>query len=167
MMRRTPMKRTPFARKEIQLAPRIESAVRAALSLRPSQPARAVMALVTDMAKPIPKDVPVRSEAYRRLVAALPCMNCRIVGYSQAAHPNTGKGQGTKTDDRLCFPLCTDRPGTRGCHSMFDQGAMFSREGRRLIEQAWGADTRRIIIARGEWLVRLPLFDTSDGGNHK
>ena len=56
--------------------------------------------------EPEPKAEALRSEQYRRLVAALPCKVCGIAGHSQAAHPNTGKGAGTKTDDRQCFPLC-------------------------------------------------------------
>jgi len=89
-----------------------------------------------------PKTRPVRDEAYRRAVAALPCARCGIHGYSQAAHPNTGKGMGTKTDDRLCFPLCADRPGERGCHSLFDQGAIFDKASRRIMEQQWIERTR-------------------------
>ncbi|MCL1961517.1 MAG: hypothetical protein FWG56_07055 [Desulfovibrionaceae bacterium] len=64
------------------------------------------------------------------------------MGYSQAAHPNTGKGMGTKTDDRLCFPLCADRPGVSGCHSRFDQGAMFTKAARRVMERVWAEKTR-------------------------
>ncbi|MCL2887467.1 MAG: hypothetical protein FWF20_11985 [Betaproteobacteria bacterium] len=89
-----------------------------------------------------PKTKPVRDEAYRRAVAALPCARCGIQGYSQAAHPNTGKGMGTKTDDRLCFPLCADRPGVRGCHSLFDQGGLYSKEIRRINERRWVEQTR-------------------------
>lgn len=103
-----------------------------------------------------PKDDPVRHEGYRRLVAAMPCKHCGISGYSQAAHPNTGKGAGTKTDDRLCFPLCTVHPGpfwalVQGCHADFDQGALFPKAVRRALEPVWGADTRRAIIAAGQW----------------
>jgi hypothetical protein len=60
------------------------------------------------------KECVVASEPYRRLVALFPCKICGIDGYSQAAHPNTDKGAGIKTDDRLCFPLCCDRPGVQG-----------------------------------------------------
>ena len=103
--------------------------------------------------KPVPKPLkPVRSEAYRRLVAQLPCIAC-MCGPCQAAHPNTGKGMAMKTDDRLCFPLCIR------CHAAFDQGAMFSKAARRQIEPAWGADTRRRIIAMGQWPQRLPRWE--------
>lgn len=108
----------------------------------------------------VPKVVPVVSETYRRLVAARPCKLCGIAGFSQAAHPNTGKGQGTKTDDRLCFPLCCDRPGVVGCHGLFDQHALLSKEARRAIEPAWGADTRRAILAAGDWPAQLPLLNS-------
>ena len=64
--------------------------------------------------------VPVRDESYRRLVAALPCFNCRIEGRSQAAHPNSSKAKGLKQSDLLCFPMCADGPGYNGCHQKFD-----------------------------------------------
>ena len=109
---------------------------------------------------PAPKaPEPVRSDRYRRLVAMFPCKFCGIAGHSQAAHPNTGKGAGTKTDDRLCFPLCADRPGQRGCHSLFDQGALMGKDTRRATEPAWGADTRRRINAMGLWPKNLPQLE--------
>lgn len=146
------MKRSGFARKVYVRAP--------AAPLRRVERS-GVIARITCPAAPVAKESPVKHEGYRRLVAAYPCKNCGIWGYSQAAHPNAGKGMGMKTDDRLCFPLCCDRPGVRGCHSAFDQGAAFSKEGRRLIEQAWGADTRRQITAAGEWPADLPPVPTT------
>ena len=133
-------------------------AERAGLGLRVTQPRAAVLASCATMAAPAPKVVPVEHEGYRRLVAALPCKLCGIAGHSQAAHPNTGKGAGTKTDDRLCFPLCCDRPGVRGCHPQFDQHALMSKAARREIEPAWGADTRRQILAMNVWPKGLPLW---------
>ena len=71
---------------------------------------------------PEPKEpAPVRDEGYRRWVASLPCFECRIHGYSQCAHPNSGKAKGVKLGDDGCFPMCCDRPGVKGCHSRFDQ----------------------------------------------
>jgi hypothetical protein len=112
----------------------------------------------TVIGSPISKEEPMRSEGYRRLVATLPCKVCGIVGYSQAAHPNTGKGSGFKTDDRLCFPLCGPRPSEAGCHSKFDQHALFSKAVRRELEPVWGADTRRQITAAGTWPKNLPKW---------
>lgn len=112
------------------------------------------------IAGPAPKTEIVRSEAYRRLVADMPCIACGC-GPCQAAHPNTGKGMGLKTDDRRCFPLCGPVPGRPGpgCHALFDQGAMFSKAARRAIEPAWGADTRRRIIANGLWPANVPQWE--------
>ncbi len=110
---------------------------------------------------PAPKTEPVRSEAYRRAVAQLPCKHCGIAGYSQCAHANTGKGAGVKASDLDTFPLCADRVGRWGCHRLFDQGALFSKEARRLVEPAWIADTRRQILALGWWPVGLPVPATT------
>jgi hypothetical protein len=95
-----------------------------------------------------PKPPIRKDEAYRRLVAALPCIKCGVHGRSQAAHPNTNKAMGGKTDDRLCFPLCADQPGVRGCHSAFDQGVMFTKLDRRSVEKRWTAETQRRLNAR-------------------
>ena len=102
-----------------------------------------------------PKSAPVRSTEYRRAVASLPCKRCGIHGYSQAAHPNTGKGAGIKTSDTDCFALCCDRPGVQGCHVLFDQHAIYTRAVRRVLEEAWAADTRRQIGAMGLWPKNL------------
>jgi hypothetical protein len=110
----------------------------------------------------VPKMEPVRHEGYRRLVALLPCLACGIAQLSQAAHPNTGKGQGLKTDDRECFPLCTDRPLQQGCHPLFDQGVMFPKEQRREIEPVWGRQTRARIRAMGMWPADLPPWPEDD-----
>lgn len=110
---------------------------------------------------PAPKTDTLEHEGYRRLVALLPCKNCGIGSYSQAAHPNTGKGQGLKTDDRLCFQLCCDRPGVRGCHPQFDQAALFPKHVRRALEPAWASDTQRHILALGLWPQDLPLPEAS------
>ena len=44
----------------------------------------------------VEKSAPVRSEALRRAVASLPCINCGVPGHSQCAHSNSGKGAGIK-----------------------------------------------------------------------
>lgn len=161
------MKRTGFRRRERPTAPahdreaRLEA--RAARTMAEARPRAAVVTVVSAAPAPaIPKAEPLRSEPYRRLVAMFPCKFCGIAGYSQAAHPNTGKGAGTKTDDRLCFPLCCDRPGQRGCHSLFDQGALLGKEARRAIEPAWAADTQRQIQMQGLWPKKLPFPGKED-----
>tara|TARA_R110000868_G_scaffold50475_1_gene161297 strand:+ start:507 stop:833 length:327 start_codon:yes stop_codon:yes gene_type:complete len=77
------------------------------------------------------KRPPVRSPSYRRWVASTACRNCGIEGYSQAAHPNQGRGLGQKTDDRLVFALCCTRPGILGCHAEHDQLRGMTLAGRR------------------------------------
>lgn len=67
------------------------------------------------------KQKATRSESYRRWVSSTACRLCLIEGYSQAAHPNHGRGLGQKADDLLCFALCCTRPGELGCHAEHDQ----------------------------------------------
>lgn len=81
-----------------------------------------------------PKAKPVRSESYRRWVATLPCMACGIEGYSQAAHPNQGRGLGQKASDLDCFPLCCTRPGHMGHHFEHDNLIGMTLEDRRELE---------------------------------
>lgn len=95
-----------------------------------------------DAVRASPKTVMVRDEAYRRYVAAKPCYRCGVAGYSQAAHPNVDKGLGLKTDDRLCFPLCSDRPMVLGCHGGFDQARGIARQERREREAGYVARAR-------------------------
>jgi hypothetical protein len=133
-----------------------KSARRAALVATPGRMASMGPASTT----PAPKADIVRSEAYRRLVAQMPCIACGC-GPCQAAHPNAGKGLAMKTDDRLCFPLCGPQPGRPGCHALLDQGAMFTKQARRSIEPAWGADTRRRITANGQWPANLPKLENA------
>ena len=113
---------------------------------------------------PIEKDNPVRSEAYRRAVASLPCAICGVPGYSQCAHSNSGKGAGIKASDLDSFPLCTVHPVAdgrlvQGCHERFDQGALFTKAVRRELEPVWAADTRRKIQVMGLWPKGLPVPD--------
>ena len=104
-----------------------------------------------------PKQSAIRSEPYRRLVAAKPCKACGIQGYSQAAHlPPEGKG--TKQDDRQIFALCATRPGIPGCHQDYDQYRMFPRDAAMTAGRSWAADTRRQIEAMGAWPKNLPKF---------
>ena len=73
----------------------------------------------------------MRSEQHRRNVAELPCAECGIEGYSQAAHANSskfGKGRGIKSSDLATFPLCASRPGVVGCHVRHDQYIGITRQ---------------------------------------
>jgi hypothetical protein len=105
-----------------------------------------------------PKDEPVRSEAYRRLVAAMPCKNCGRQKRSQAAHvPPEGKA--IKVDDRETFPLCADEPRRKGCHPKFDQYELMPREQAVAQAKKWAAETRAEIIEAEEWPKNLPRWE--------
>lgn len=160
MKRGAPLKRTAWKRAKSTTPrtdhgreQRIEARALAAMTNVVARPANAGPS--TTPPRAVLKEAPVRSEAYRRLVAQLPCKFCGIAGYSQCAHANTGKGAGIKASDLDSFPLCCDRPGQRGCHSYFDQGALMGKTERRLIEPAWVADTQRQIHAMGIWPKKL------------
>ncbi len=117
-----------------------------------------------------PKDDAVSCEAYRRLVACLPCAWCGICGRSQHAHENMGKGWGLKVDDRRALPLCCDHPGRAGCHPAFDQYRLLP--GGRDAHRAWGermaAATRALILKSGQWPKHLPVWaeDTTTGSTN-
>ena len=169
MIRRTPMKRTPFKRKKAHSATSLKQAENAPQNQAQSHAQQAPVAIISIVTKPtriapfsaefrgsFPKSKPVRSEAYRRLVAALPCCICGIAGQSQAAHGSGAgsaacKGMGLKSCDLTCFPACALR-----CHPALDQGALFSKAARHALEPAWAADTQRKIHAMGFWPKNLP-----------
>ena len=167
MMRRTPLKRTGFKPRTPlhKSVPNREQALmeRARAAMKNVAPRAAVMGgACTGVA--VPKAAPVRSEAYRRAVASLPCINCGVPGHSQCAHSNSGKGAGIKASDLDSFPLCTVHPGAdgrlvQGCHENFDQGALFTKAVRRELEPVWAADTRRKLLAMGLWPKGLPVPD--------
>lgn len=85
-----------------------------------------------------------RSEPYRRYVASLPCYRCGLVGFSQAAHADEGKGMGLKTDDMTCYPLCSTSYGDPGCHEFV--GRAMDRDTRRTYEKAGAAWTQFELI---------------------
>lgn len=157
MKRGAPMKRTSFARRAAGAAstPAITReerlASRAARAMAEVVPTASSIAPITAACAPVLKATVVRSEAYRRAVAGLPCMSCGVPGISQCAHANTGKGMGTKACDLRSFPLCACQPGRQGCHARFDQGALFPKLARQAIEEAWIADTQRRVQAMGLW----------------
>lgn len=125
----------------------------------PAKPERVgVLARIADTVIARPKERRVEHECYRRLVAALPCINCGIAGYSQAAHPPP-RGKGMKEDDLECFPLCCTRPGITGCHFEFDQYRLIPAASMRAQAAAWGRQTRAAIERDGNWPTGLRRFD--------
>lgn len=154
------MKRTGFKPRTPHREARDPDRVRATPAVTPGA-FRVPEPVASAPAARVEKSAPVRSEALRRAVASLPCINCGIPGYSQCAHSNSGKGAGIKASDLDSFPLCTVHPGAdgglmQGCHEKFDQGALFTKAVRRELEPTWAADTQRRIHAMGLWPVNLP-----------
>ena len=86
------MKRTGFKPRVPHREARDPDRVRSMPTVTPGA-FRAPEPVASVHAAQVAKAAPVRSEAYRRLVASLPCIACGIQGYSQAAHlPPEAKG---------------------------------------------------------------------------
>ena len=151
MLTRSEFKRPQIERKRTVPTPIPESQRRNAVFARMDVPA----------APPIEKEDAVRSEPYRRLIAALPCAYCRKEGRSQHAHTNgANKGKGIKNDDRDAMPLCADEPYSVGCHRLFDLYRLIpgGRDAHRRMGTQWAAETRALIEASGQWPKNLPRW---------
>ena len=107
------MRRTGFKPRAPQREARDPDRLRTMPTVTPGA-FRAPQPVATTPVVQVPKDAPVRSEAYRRAVASLPCAICGVPGYSQCAHSNSGKGAGIKASDLDSFPLCTVHPVADG-----------------------------------------------------
>ena len=161
LTRRTPMKSTGFKSRAPSSEQRDPDRVRSMPTVAPGA-FRAPEPVSEAPAAQVAKAAPVRSEAYRRAVASLPCTACGIQGYSQAAHlPPEAKGM--KQSDLLTFPLCCTRVGIPGCHQDYDQYRLFPRDAAMTVGRAWAADTQRRIQAMGLWPKALPLQNFSTG----
>ena len=155
------MKRAGFKRRTPHREARDPDRVRATPTVTPGA-FRVPGPVASAPAARVEKSAPVRSEALRRAVASLPCINCGIQGYSQAAHlPPEAKGM--KQSDLLTFPLCCTRVGIPGCHQDYDQYRLFPRAAAMAVGRAWAADTQRRILAMGLWPKALTLQNFSTG----
>lgn len=154
LTRKAPLKRSAWPRKLKEQPAREE---RPQVTLVPLARPPNYAAPANDPVRAIPKTEFVRSEAYRKLVAAMPCAHCGIAGHSQHAHANEGKGKNLKTHDIDGFPLCCDRPGIEGCHPKFDQYRLVDggREAHRALARTWGDATAAAIVAAGAWPAGL------------
>ena len=153
------MKRTGFKPRAPRHEPRDPDRVRRVPTVAPDS-FRAPNPVASTPAARVEKAAPVRSEAYRRAVASLPCIHCGIEGYSQHAHENAGKGKSMKADDRCAMPLCCTRPGIEGCHAAFDQYRLLpgGREDHHAQGRTWAKKTRNQIQESGQWPVNLPMW---------
>lgn len=157
----------PTTTREERLAARAERMTASAQATRHLNRPAALLALDAAPVAACPKQEAADCEAYRRIVASLPCAWCGIAGASQHAHENQGKGWALKVDDRRALPLCCDQPGRAGCHPAFDQYRLLP--GGRAAHRAWGAQmaaaTRALILKSGLWPKHLPKWaeDTTTG----
>ena len=154
------MKRTGFKARAPRHEPRDPDRVRSVPTVTPGA-FRVPGPVASAPAARVEKSAPVRSEAYRRLVASLPCAYCGIEGYSQHAHENDGKGARLKVDDRRAMPLCCSRPGIEGCHVAFDQYRLVpgGRDAHADLGRALAEQTRSRLNALGLWPAGLPAPD--------
>ena len=151
------MKRTSFKSRVPATVARDPDRVRHVPSVTPGA-FRAPVPVGDAPAAPVTKDDPVRSQAYLRAVASLPCIACGIQGHSQAAHlPPEAKGM--KQSDLLTFPLCCVRVGVPGCHQDYDNYRLFPKHAAMTVGRAWAKDTQRRIQAMGLWPDSLPRPD--------
>jgi hypothetical protein len=165
MMRRSPLRRTGWARK-LPLAParaREKEPNQPLALMECAQPAiktivrsTAVMVRIGGLPlAPCPKaPKPWRNRAYRELVASLECYHCRLHGHSQAAHPNTGKAKGVKACDSLIFPMCCVSGNDH--HRQFDQYELVPRVDMAAFEEAAHRWTVATLQARGMWPASMP-----------
>ncbi len=109
---------------------------------------RGVVAQVGDEVRAQPKEAPVRCEAYLRAVASLPCWRCGVVGHSQAAHADEGKGMAIKSSDTTAMPLCGPHDGLPGCHHIAGSSGQYTRETRRTLEKQAAQDTRTTLVLK-------------------
>ena len=156
------MKRTGFKPRSPRREARDPDRLRSVPAVTPGA-FRAPQPVASAPSAQVAKAAPVRSEAYRRAVASLPCAHCGIEGYSQHAHENDGKGARLKVDDRRAMPLCCSRPGIEGCHVAFDQYRLVpgGRDAHADLGRALAEQTRNRLNALGLWPAGVPQFTTS------
>lgn len=138
------MKRSGFARRIYVPPP--------AAPLRPITDCRGVLSMSSDVAVVVPKLFLLRSEPYRRWVASLPCIVCRIEGFSQCCHSNQakhGKGKGRKAGDQFTWPACGARPGHMGHHTEHDLCINMTKDERDALEDDYIDQTQRMAREAG------------------
>lgn len=92
-------------------------------------------------------EVQYGGKAYREHICGMPCQICGVSGWAVPAHSTTG-GMGMKAHASTLVPLCGDRAGVIGCHTMLDVFPHRLPEGtemrlRALGKQLWQAYQER------------------------
>lgn len=165
MLRRTPLKRTPFKSKAPTRPAREERAPRPMPSIDPSR--FRLPAPVTGMAKPVAKNAYVRSKSLREAYRLIPCQGCGAQdGTVCCAHSNWsehGKGGAIKACDTRGASLCFR------CHSNLDQGSAWTYEQRRAFWLAAHVKSVRLLVSLGHWPADIPPpeADPNENGNNR
>jgi hypothetical protein len=123
---------------------------------RTTRPARLATASDMQGSASADKERAIRSPAYLRAVAGLPCCNCERDGASQAAHINRGKGMSLKAPDNHTFPLCATVGGKQGCHEMYDQYKLGDKHASAEMGQAWAQQTYNTLKRAGQVPMNVP-----------
>ena len=165
MMRRTPMRRTGWARKSPTTVLRTrDSETNQPLSLVECAQAAikkivkstAKMAKIEGMGTALPKRKYIRSPALLAAVRKLPCQHTGEVGSTEPAHSNWGahgKGGRIKADDNRVAAL------SHSVHRELDQGKNWTEAERKAIWWRAHVKTIRLLLARGEWPMDVPVPD--------
>lgn len=136
------LKRTGFKRAAFERAPRAPIA--------PVENCRGVIRAVGDVVLAQPKEIVLRSRAYRMWVATQwPCDFCGVAGFGQCAHENLGKAMQRKVCDSRAFNACGPHWGLMGCHYAYDNYIDISREEAREFGAKLSARMRERAVAAG------------------
>lgn len=135
------LRRTPFKRPVYERPPR--------QPIVPVVGQRGVIRQVSQEVVACPKEIILRSRAYRMWVATWPCDLC---GWpeTQAAHENgTDKPKQGKVCDSRTFALCIAHGASAGCHFAFDNYVDIGREEARELGARLSAQMRERAVAAG------------------
>ena len=164
-MKRSPMRRTGWARKSVPVVLHAqEKETNQPLALvEYAQPAikkivkiTAKMARIEGMGTALPKRQYIRSPALLAAVRKLPCQHTGEVGRTEPAHSNWGahgKGRGIKADDNRVAAL------SRSVHRELDQGKNWTESERKAMWWQAHIKTIKLLLARGEWPMGVPVPD--------
>jgi hypothetical protein len=153
MLRRSPMKRTPFKSRRIVKSegPNVDREPRA-MSRLPVVPNYG-----GTTTGPVAKEDVVESAAFENAVRDLGyCVRCGWIGRPQFCHRDQGKGAGIKTDVRSGWAGCSD------CHSLLGGhagGGRMPKAERRAEEDRLAAITRAELIRRRTWPKSVPMWE--------
>jgi hypothetical protein len=151
LQRRSPLKRTGFARKAPAPYQRPERPPLPAYTLaRPCAAAR-----IEPTARPVPKREYIRSASLREAYRLIPCQHCGIddgtVCCAHSNHAEHGKGKSIKASDDCAASLCFT------CHSMLDQGSRLTRAERAAMFLAARMKTVALLVLLGHWPDDIPV----------